>query len=128
MPFRPCVEKERFLVAHEEVVELHVKVRNVDGQPEQIWCNFVNRGSTHTQTVVVSREFFVEQFFGFVLVSHRILCKTGCNRILARFLVANHPQKALNVLKFPFSEVTPSRPTKRDSIVSAPPAFRPVIK
>jgi len=34
------VEKERFLVAHQEVFELHVKVRNVNGQPEQVWGNF----------------------------------------------------------------------------------------
>jgi hypothetical protein len=41
------VEKERFLVTHEEVVELHVKVRNVNGQPKQVRGNFVNRGSIH---------------------------------------------------------------------------------
>jgi len=41
------VEKERFFVAHEEVIELHVKVRNVNGQPKQVRGNFVNRGSTH---------------------------------------------------------------------------------
>ena len=38
------------------MVELHVKVRNVNGQPKQVWGNFVNRGSTHPQTVVVSGE------------------------------------------------------------------------
>src|SRR5262249_14445503 len=35
------VEKERFLVANEEVVEL---------QPKQVRGNLVNRGSTHPQT------------------------------------------------------------------------------
>ena len=41
---------QRFLVAHEEVVELHVKIRNVNGQPKQVWGNFANSGCAHSQT------------------------------------------------------------------------------
>lgn len=36
------------------------------------------------------------------------LCReTGLNQILVRFLLAKSPTRGLNVLKFPFSEVTP---------------------
>jgi hypothetical protein len=44
----------------------------------------------------------------------RIVRETGLNQILVRFLLAKSPTGGLNVLKFPFSEVTP------DILISPP--------
>ena len=38
------VEEERFLVAHEEMIDLHVKVGNVNGEPEEIGGDFSDGG------------------------------------------------------------------------------------
>jgi hypothetical protein len=42
------VKEQWFLVADEEVIELHVEVRHVNGKPEQVGSDFVN-GSCHSQ-------------------------------------------------------------------------------
>jgi hypothetical protein len=36
------VEEQRLLVAHEEMIELHVKVRNVNGESEKIGSDFID--------------------------------------------------------------------------------------
>ena len=41
---QPRVEEQRFLVAHEEMIELHVKVRHVNREPEEVGGDFVNSG------------------------------------------------------------------------------------
>ncbi len=41
------------------------------------------------------------------VVSTRIFGETGCNHVLEHFLLVKSPTKGLNVLKFPFREVTP---------------------
>jgi len=33
-----------FLVTHEKMIELHVKVRDVDGEPEQVGGDFIDGG------------------------------------------------------------------------------------
>jgi hypothetical protein len=40
----PCVKKQWFLVTHEKMIELHVKVRDVDGEPEQVGGDFIDGG------------------------------------------------------------------------------------
>ena len=41
--FQPRMEEERLLVAHQEMVELHVHFRHINRQPEQAGRNFVDR-------------------------------------------------------------------------------------
>lgn len=43
-PLESSVKEQRFLVAHEEVIELHIKVRDVDGKTEKVGGNFVDGG------------------------------------------------------------------------------------
>jgi hypothetical protein len=38
------VEEQWFLVAHQKMIELHVKVRDVDGEPKQVGGDFINAG------------------------------------------------------------------------------------
>jgi hypothetical protein len=40
----PRVKEQRFLVAHEEVIELHVEFRDVNGEPENVGGDFVDGG------------------------------------------------------------------------------------
>jgi hypothetical protein len=49
--FEPRVEEQRFLVAHEEMIELHVKVRDVNGEPEQVGGDFIDGG--HIRGVLI---------------------------------------------------------------------------
>lgn len=42
--FQPRVKPQRFLVAHEKMIELHVKVRDVNGEPERVGGDFVDGG------------------------------------------------------------------------------------
>ncbi len=41
-PLEPRVKEQRFLVAHEEMIELHVEVRDVNGEPEQVGGDFID--------------------------------------------------------------------------------------
>ena len=43
-PLEPRVKEQRFLVAHKEVIELHIEVRNINREPEKVRGNFVDGG------------------------------------------------------------------------------------
>ena len=43
-PLEPCVKQQRLLVAHEEMIELYVKGRDVDGEPEKVRRDFMDAG------------------------------------------------------------------------------------
>ena len=60
-PLEPRVKQQRLLVAHEEVVELHVELRDVNGEPEQVGGDFVDGG--HGITRLAPLDAF-ENFFG----------------------------------------------------------------
>lgn len=47
-PLEPGMKEQRFFVAHEEVIELHVEVGNVNRKPEQVRGDFINLRSAHT--------------------------------------------------------------------------------
>jgi hypothetical protein len=41
------MKEKRLLVAHEEMIELHVDVRDVHGQPKKVGRDFVDSGGGH---------------------------------------------------------------------------------
>jgi hypothetical protein len=42
--FRGSMKRHRLLITNQKVVELQIEIRHVERKPEQIWCDFGERG------------------------------------------------------------------------------------